>query len=56
MNKEKESRQKELEKFDYETRKYIMYMCKKGCRFYIDRCTKGRNIRDCARKGLKNKE
>ena len=56
MNKEKETRQKELEKFDYEIKKYIMYMCKKGCKFYMDRCTKNRNIRDCAKKGQKNKE
>ena len=56
MNKEKEVRQKELSKFDYETYKYIYYMCKKGCKFYMDRCTKNRNIRDCAKKGLKNQE
>lgn len=56
MNKEKEARQKELNIFDTETKKYIMYMCKKGCRFYDNRCTKGRLIRDCAKKGLKNKE
>lgn len=56
MNKEKETRQKELSKFDYEIKKYIMYMCKKGCKFYDERCTKGRIVRDCAKKGLKNKE
>ena len=56
MNKEKESRQKELDKFDFETKKYILYMCKKGCKFYKDRCTKNRLIKECARKGLKNKE
>ena len=56
MNKEKEARQKELSKFDYETHKYIYYMCKRGCKFYTDRCTKNRVIKECAKKGLKNKE
>ena len=56
INKEKETRQKELSKFDYETYKFIYYMCKRGCRFYIDRCTKNRVIKECARMGLKNKE
>lgn len=56
MNKEKESRQKELGRFDNETYKYIFYMCKKGCKFYKDRCTKNRLIKECAKKGLKNQE
>lgn len=56
MNKEKEARQKELNIFDYETQKYIMYMYKKGCRFYDNRCTKERLMRDCAKNGLKNRE
>ena len=29
MNKEKESRQKELDKFDHEIKKLITYMCSK---------------------------
>ena len=56
MNKEKEARQKELNIFDYETQKYIMYMCKKGCKFYKNGCTKRRLIKECAKKGLKNRE
>lgn len=56
MNKETESRQKEISKLDNEYYKYVHYMCKKGCRFYQDRCTKGRIVRDCAKKGFKNKE
>lgn len=35
---------------------YIQKMCKKGCKFYEEGCTKKRNIMECARKGLKNKE
>lgn len=56
MNKEKEARQKELSKFDYETHKFIYYMCKKGCKFYKNRCTKERIVKECAKNGLKNRE
>lgn len=35
---------------------YIQKMCKKGCKFYEGTCKKKRNITECARKGLKNKE
>ena len=35
---------------------YIQKMCKKGCKFYEGKCKKKRNIMECARKGLKNKE
>ena len=35
---------------------YIQKMCKKGCKFYDGKCKKKRNIMECARKGLKNKE
>lgn len=56
MSVEKEARQKELDRFDRDTQKYILFMCKKGCKFYDNGCTKHRLMRDCARKGLKNKE
>jgi len=42
--------------FDNDTRRYIAYMCNKGCKFYDEKCKKNRVVRDCARKGLKNKE
>lgn len=51
-----EDKLKVLSGFDAETRKYIMYMCSKGCKYYKDKCTKERIVRECARKGLKNKE
>lgn len=34
---------------------YIQKMCK-TCKFYENKCKKKRNIMECARKGLKNKE
>lgn len=41
---------------DMETKKYIIFMCRK-CKFYEnDSCSKKRIIRECARKGLKDKE
>lgn len=40
--------------YDNETRIYINFMCKKGCKFYDGRCTKNRVVRECAKKGLKN--
>lgn len=41
---------------DLETKKFIIYMCRK-CKFYQnDSCTKKRAIRECAKKGLKNKD
>ena len=44
--------------YDLETKKYILFNCKKGCKFYDDEtgCSKKRVIRICAKKGLKNKE
>lgn len=44
--------------YDNETRKYVVFMCKKGCKFYDNKkgCTKERVVRECARKGFKNKE
>lgn len=46
------------ENYDKETKKYIWFMCKKGCKFYSKDmgCSKKRNVRNCARKGLKNRE
>ena len=55
MNKEKEARQKELTRYDNESRKYIIFMCR-TCKFYDNKCLKNRVIRDCAKKGLKNQE
>ena len=43
-------------KYDIETRRYITFMCKKGCKFYDNECTKHRVIRICAEKGLKNRD
>lgn len=40
---------------DIETKQFTLYMCKK-CKFYDNGCTKKRIIRECARKGLKNKD
>lgn len=41
---------------DEETKKFIIYMCRK-CKFYKkNNCIKKRIIRECARKGLKDKE
>ena len=42
--------------YDLETSKYILFNCKKGCKFYNGKCTKNRIIRECLKKGLKNKE
>lgn len=41
---------------DSETKRYLHFMCKKGCKFYDNGCTKKRVIRDCAKQGLKNKD
>ena len=42
--------------YDIETKRFIYYMCKKGCKFYNNGCKKNRIVRECVRKGLKNKE
>lgn len=54
MSKEENS----IKKYDLETQKYIMFMCKKNCKFYDTQkgCIKKRIIRKCAKEGLKNKE
>lgn len=55
MNDDKQ-RKIENGTYDTETSRYIYHMCKKGCKFYEGRCKKGRVVRDCAKKGLKNRE
>lgn len=54
----KEVRHSELKKIDAETSKYIFYMCRKNCKFYSKErgCEKSRAVRECARRGLKNKD
>lgn len=49
--------EKNIQNYDFETQKYIIFMCKK-CKFYDKRegCLKKRIIRKCAKEGLKNKE
>lgn len=56
--KERERRKRVIENntYDNETKKYIMFMCSKGCKFYDEKCTKNRVVRVCAKQGLKNKE
>lgn len=43
------------ENYDKECMTMIKMMCK-DCKFYIDRCTKNRTLRECSVKYLKNKE
>lgn len=47
-----------IEKYDIETQKYIVFMCKKDCKFYDKKqgCKKKITVRECVKKGLKNKE
>lgn len=40
---------------DLANQKYIKYMCK-TCKFYKDKCTKNRTVRECSVKFLKNKD
>ncbi len=55
MNISKERSRIEKAYEDKEISKYILFMCK-SCRFYDNECTKKRIVRECAKKGLKNKE
>lgn len=55
MDKKNEQKLKEYAFYDSTTRKFIMFMCKK-CKFYDNGCTKGRIIRECVKKGLKDKD
>lgn len=41
--------------YDNDTKKFIIYMCKKGCKFYENGCIKKRTVRECAKNHLKNK-
>lgn len=57
MTKEKVEQQNVYSGYEIETRKFIYYMCRKGCKFYTNQgCSKKRVVKECARKGLKNKE
>lgn len=57
MTKEKEAQQNLFAGYEIETRKFITFMCRKGCKFYTSQgCSKKRVVKECARKGLKNKE
>ena len=53
--KQKEQREKINFITDRETKMMILRMCK-TCKFYDENCTKKRTVRECAVKGLKNKE
>ncbi len=56
MDHKKEQKALEYACYDTETKYYINLMCKKGCKFYDNGCTKNRVIRVCAKEGLKNKD
>lgn len=56
MTQDKKNRNNVNTTYDTETKKYIWFMCKKGCKFYDNGCTKGRLVRDCAKNGLKNRD
>lgn len=56
MTKEEKIRNESNGTYDTETKKYIWFMCKKDCKFYNNGCTKNRTVRECAKKGLKNRE
>ena len=56
MTKEKVEQQNLYSGYESETRKFVIYMCRK-CKFYTEEgCSKKRVVKECARKGLKNKE
>jgi hypothetical protein len=55
--RERRNRAIENSNLDGEYRKYVVFMCKKGCKFYINnRCTKKRPIMKCVKENLKNKD
>ncbi|MFG6319594.1 MAG: hypothetical protein K1W33_07075 [Clostridia bacterium] len=56
MTQDEKNRNNVNTNYEAETKKYVFFMCKKGCRFYNNGCTKNRTVRECAKKGLKNKE
>lgn len=53
-----EVRGNELNRIDAETSRYIFYMCRRDCKFFNKEtgCQKHRVVRECARRGLKNKD
>lgn len=54
--KEKKQQREARNYCDYQTQMFIIYMCK-SCEFYNNNCcSKKRVIRECAKKGLKNKD
>ena len=57
MTKDKEDQQNIYSGYEAETKSFIIHMCRKGCKFYTSQgCSKKRVVKECARKGLKNKE
>lgn len=52
---DKEERELRYENYDRENLFMTKRMCK-DCKFYKDRCTKNRMLRECAVKFLKNRE
>lgn len=50
MTNEENNRNESYGTYDTETKKYIWFMCKKGCKFYKNGCTKERAVRECAKK------
>ncbi len=51
----KEKRENKYETYSKEDLLMIKRMCK-DCKFYKDRCTKNRTLRECSVKFLKNKD
>ena len=57
MTEDEKNREHVNGQYDSDTKRYIYFMCKKGCQFYSEEgCTKKRVVRECAKKGLKNRE
>ncbi len=52
---DKEKRENKYEAYSKEDEIMIKMMCK-DCKFYKDRCTKNRILRECSVKFLKNKD
>lgn len=56
MTQDQRNRKNVNSNYDTEIKKYIWFMCKKGCKFYNNGCKKNRSVRECAKNGLKNRE
>ena len=56
MDSKQEQKAREYACYDTQNKYIINFMCKKGCKFYDNGCTKNRVIRICAEKGLKNRD